>query len=232
MALAGGGAICIWNDITDEGRDDFYAWHLHEHMPERAAIPGFLRGRRYRSLDPETRPEFFTLYETRDTSILTGADYLARLNAPTDWTRRATQGFRNTARALTHVAASLGPGPGGVIATLRFAVPEKRAAEAIKRISYDCLPAAAATAQICGAHLCLTDDSASASKTAESRDRKDIQTAPSWVILLESCNIEPARDAAGALAKNLADLAGDSINAGFYRLEYERAASDGARDQA
>ena len=45
MALSGEGAICIWNDITDEGRDEFYAWHLAEHMPERVGIPGFLRGR-------------------------------------------------------------------------------------------------------------------------------------------------------------------------------------------
>src|SRR5262245_5049780 len=66
MALAGDGAICIWNDIADESRDDFYAWHLTEHMPERTAIPGFRRGRRYIACDAATRPEFFTLYETVD----------------------------------------------------------------------------------------------------------------------------------------------------------------------
>ena len=80
MALAGGGAICIWNDITPEGRDEFYAWHLHEHMPERAAIPGFRRGRRYVGLDAATSPEFFTLYETETAEVQTSAPYLARLN--------------------------------------------------------------------------------------------------------------------------------------------------------
>src|SRR5262245_21382480 len=122
MALAGSGAVCIWNDITPQGRDEFYAWHLHEHMPERAAIPGFRRGRRYVALDAATRPEFFTRYETATTAVLTGPEYLARLNAPTPWTRTVTQAFRSTSRALTRVAASLGPGLGGTLATLRFAV--------------------------------------------------------------------------------------------------------------
>ena len=46
MALAGKGAIIIWNDITPEGRDEFYDWHLHEHIPERLGVPGFRRGSR------------------------------------------------------------------------------------------------------------------------------------------------------------------------------------------
>ena len=40
MALAGKGAIIIWNDITPEGRDQFYDWHLHEHIPERLERAG------------------------------------------------------------------------------------------------------------------------------------------------------------------------------------------------
>jgi len=50
MSLAGKGAVAIWHDIVPEGRDEFYAWHGREHMPERAGIPGFLRGRRYIAL--------------------------------------------------------------------------------------------------------------------------------------------------------------------------------------
>ena len=47
----------------------------------------------------DTKPEFVTLYEIADASVATSAPYLARLNAPTDWTKRATSHFRNTARA-------------------------------------------------------------------------------------------------------------------------------------
>ena len=85
MSLAGKGAVAIWNDITAEGRAEFYAWHGVEHMPERVGIPGFLRGRRYVAHAGE--PEFFTLYETISPRTVTGPDYLARLNDPTPWTR-------------------------------------------------------------------------------------------------------------------------------------------------
>ena len=36
MSLAGAAVVAIWNDITDEGRANFYEWHNREHMPERA----------------------------------------------------------------------------------------------------------------------------------------------------------------------------------------------------
>lgn len=221
MALAGGGAVCIWNDIASEGRDEFYAWHLSEHMPERAAIPGFKRSRRYIALDAATKPEFFTLYETATTSVLTGAEYLARLNAPTSWTKTATQAFRNTSRALTTVRASVGPGAGGALATMRFAIAAGREQEAVDLIAARALPAAAAVPRIAGAHLCVTDRNASASKTAESRDRTDILAAPNWVILLEGCDESCVRTAAENVERAIGGLLDGMVIAGFYRFEYQ-----------
>src|SRR3954451_16430747 len=98
MSLLGGAVVAIWNDITPEGRDNFIEWHNREHIPERVAIPGFLRGRRYRA--DEGAPEYFTLYEARDSDVLVGADYLERLNNPTPWTKEATAHFRNTVRGV------------------------------------------------------------------------------------------------------------------------------------
>ena len=88
--LAGEGAVAIWNDIAEAGRAEFYAWHLHEHMPERVGIPGFVRGRRYRAADAATQPEFFTLYETASFQVIQGSDYLSRLNEPTEWSHAST----------------------------------------------------------------------------------------------------------------------------------------------
>ena len=51
MSLAGLGAVAIWHDLLPAGRDDFHEWHNREHMPERVAIPGFRRGRRYIAVD-------------------------------------------------------------------------------------------------------------------------------------------------------------------------------------
>ena len=220
MAEQGAGAICIWNDIMPEGRAEFYDWHLTEHMPERAAIPGFVRSRRFIAVDAQTQPEFFTLYETTDPGVLTGAAYLGRLNAPTLWTRRATQAFRNTSRALTRVVASAGPGAGGVVATLRFSVREGCESAAIEALSQGVVRAARAP-RAAGAFLCRTNESASAERTAESRERADILTAPGWALIVEACDEAAARAAMTAATGEAQALFDGAPALGVYRLEYQ-----------
>ena len=216
--LAGEGAVAIWNGITDEGRPDFYAWHLHEHMPERVGIPGFLRGRRYRAADRTTAPEFFTLYETQTFEVMLGTDYLSRLNAPTAWTKRATSHFRATSRALTRVLASFGVGPGGALLTFRFDVPSG-AAEAERARLEQALLEISRLAEITGAHLLRADETASAARTNESKDRKDIEAPPSWVLLVEACSVK-ALESAGEVLNREPVL--KSATAGRYLLEHTR----------
>jgi hypothetical protein len=222
MALSGEGAVCIWNDITPEGEAEFYAWHIEEHMPERVGIPGFRRGRRYIAEDGATSPRFFTLYETETIEVAVGQDYLNRLNAPTEWTKRATQGFRNTFRALTRVKASFGQGPGGALATLRM-TPEATERVAIgKRLAVEVLPVIAREAMITGGHLCMTDLEASAGRTEESKGRDDIQVPPDTAVLIEGCRAD-AVAAAAAKCIELAKLTGTAAPVvGLYRHEYTR----------
>ncbi len=212
--LTGEAVVAIWNGIADAGRAEFYAWHLHEHMPERVGIPGFRRGRRYIAIDAATHPEFFTLYEAVTFQVLQGQDYANRLNAPTVWTRTATSHFQNTARALARVVASDGPGMGGVALTLRFHVADPAGvAELIRRC--------AAAPRICGAHLCAGDSAASDVRTAESRERTDIEAPPGWFAMIEAT--DPA--AVGELLSDavLTDAGCSRIARGTYRLEYARA---------
>ena len=223
--LAGEGAITIWNGITPEGRAEFYAWHLHEHMAERVGIPGFLRGRRYIAATVETAPEFFTLYETETPQTLLGQDYANRLNAPTPWTKTATQGFRDTARALTRVAYSAGPGAGGMLATWRFDAADGRGEELRRRLATEVLPKLDRRGSLVGLHLCLTDSAASAVKTAESRDRTDIGAAPNWVLLAEACGLEDLQElTSGALSPGALKRLGadEEIVIGHYRFEFCR----------
>ena len=42
------GLMAFWSDIDDDYVLRYQEWHNCEHVPERVAIPGFLRGRRYR----------------------------------------------------------------------------------------------------------------------------------------------------------------------------------------
>ena len=214
--LAGEAVVAIWNGITPEGRDEFYAWHLHEHMPERVGIPGFLRGRRYIALDATTQPEFFTLYETQTMQVLQGQDYANRLNAPTPWTKRATQAFRDTSRGLARVLESRGVGVGGVLLTLRFEA-EDAAQPALAAL----VRAASEAPRVSGAHLCRSDDAASGTKTAESKDRSDITAPPSWFALVEATD---AASLAPLLAEGALAAAGarGPFRRGTYRLEYQR----------
>lgn len=184
--LCGEAVVAIWNDISKEGRAEFYDWHIREHIPERVGIPGFLRGRRYRAINSTTEPEFFTLYETETFQVLQGQDYAGRLNAPTPWTKSATSHFRNTSRGLARVLASAGEGSGGILATVRFRLSETQELE--KRVALiDAIPGIARSALITGAHLCRSDDDASGLKTAESKERTDIQAPPNWFVMVEAC---------------------------------------------
>ena len=176
MSLAGDGVVAIWNGIRDGARADFYEWHSREHMPERVAIPGFHRGRRYIAL--EGQPEYFTLYETRTTEVLSGADYLARLNSPTPWTRRVTASFTDTSRSLCRVALSLGPGEGGLMMTWRWeAAPELPLEKILRHIAEE--------PGVSGAHLCIADRAASSIDTAERKVRAVANRIPGWVVLVE-----------------------------------------------
>jgi hypothetical protein len=141
MSLAGHGALAIWHDIIPEGRDDFYAWHGREHMPERLGIPGFLRGRRYVAIDAAL--EFFNLYEAQSVEVLKGQDYSNRVNNPTPWTLRTTTHFRHVARSLCQVKATHGHGHGGLMATLRYDVQPDSLATHVGTITQQFLPKAA-----------------------------------------------------------------------------------------
>lgn len=213
--LAGEAVVAIWNGVTPEGRAEFYAWHLHEHMAERVGIPGFRRGRRYAAMDAATHPEFFTLYEADTMQVLQGQDYANRLNAPSAWTRRATQGFRDTSRALARVVESRGVGPGGVILTIRFdAQPASQDAIAAM------VRAAATRPRITGAHLCIGDAAASNVVTEEKKGRTDIQPPPSWIIMAEATDAEAL--APLFAADDLMAAGATPPQRGLYRLEFQR----------
>ena len=216
--LAGEGAVAIWNDIAEVGRAEFYAWHLHEHMPERVGIPGFVRGRRYRAADAATQPEFFTLYETASFQVIQGSDYLSRLNEPTEWTRATTAHFQTTTRSLTRVVASHGVGSGGAMLTARFDIADDTVRDVVPRLS-SALEAAARLPRISGAHLLCSDPGMSGQRTAESKDRKDLQAPARWVLLLEACD-PGAFDAALALLQQSTELRDAAV--GRYLHEYTR----------
>jgi hypothetical protein len=223
-ALLGAGAVLVWNDVTPEGRREFYEWHDKEHIPERLGIAGFRRGRRY--IKPEHSPEWFTMYEADDLSVVTSPDYLARLNTPTPATQRTLQYFRNTSRAVCRVACSMGSSNGGHMLTMRLEAPGGTG-ETLCRLAQDVLFARALDLTgVVACHLYAADESASYTDTAESRTRRfDV---PSWVVLVEMTTLLAADELRRSIdGRELADLGvrvrGD---AAIYALEISRLASD------
>mgnify|MGYP001560009845 CR=1 FL=1 len=75
--------------------------------------------------------------------------------------------------------------------------------------------------------LCATDVGASAGRTTESKDRRDVGAAPVGALLIEGCNLEPLQ----AVARRALEIVGpapDASGFGFYRHEYTRLKSDDA----
>lgn len=217
MSLLGQGVVAIWNDVAPEGSAEFYAWHNHEHMPERVGIPGFLRGRRYRAI--EAAPAYFTLYEAASTAVLAGPHYLERLNDPTPLTRHVIpKYFRNMVRGVCNVRFSAGVGAGGSIVTLRIGVEPGRGAE-LERHLASTLSAIAQMPMIAGAHLCVADAGASTIETAERKSHG--AAVPDWLVMIEGVSDEGVGAACGALIGS--DLvrrgARAGVERGLYRLE-------------
>ena len=220
MRLSGLGVVVIWHDLLPDTKDAFYEWHNREHMPERAGIPGFRRGRRY--IATAGGPEYFNLYEADSPEVLGGVDYLTRLNHPTPWTREVVASFRNVARGICRVLYSAGTGQGGALLTLRFDVPEADAAAVAAALRQRLLPPLAERIGLCGVHLCLADDAVSRIETAEKKARTEGTRIPRWVLLIEGISGLAVEAAAAALRDVSVPLGLSGFDQASYRFEYQR----------
>lgn len=221
MSLSGLGVVTIWHDLLPEAKDNFYEWHNREHMPERVGIPGFRRGRRYIAL--QGTPEYFNLYEADSPEVLSGQDYLQRLNAPTPWTREVVASFRNVVRGICRVLYSGGVGQGAVMLTLRFDVPQDAQAGIVRLLRQQVLPAIVDLRGITGAHLCRADEEGSRVETAEKRVRMDGTAIPRWILLVEGISARAVEAAAQQVRTAMAAHAAvTDLDQAVYLLEYQR----------
>ncbi len=107
-------------DLPRDREADIIAWHSEEHLPERLALPGFRRGRRYRS--STAAPKYLVLYELEALSVMESPAYIERLNNPTPWTSRSVSQFQNNFRSCFQVLLQEGRSRGGFVTF--FALPE------------------------------------------------------------------------------------------------------------
>lgn len=219
MALAGKALVAIWNDILPEMREDFFEWHPREHMVERLAIPGFLRGRRCISVDGGV--EFLTLYEIRGGEVLTSDIYKQRLTNPTPWSTKTLPAFRSNVRGACQIEFSDGYAMGGHILTLRFEAQDAREEALFAGLVKDVMPQLTALPRITGAHFVKNDVSLTGGNAGNQRGRTI--SLPQLIVLIEGSDGQAVR-AAGETFLGNAQLealgAKPDVIRSLYQLEY------------
>ncbi len=188
---AAAGLMAFWSNIDPADQLAFQQWHNCEHIPERVSIPGFLAGRRYRSTRDPNR--FLMFYETRSAEVLTGAAYLAKLNAPTPWTRQALGWFRDPARsvyALQDVAGSARPWPAPVLVVIRFDPASGKTDPAAADIDAASLEALLADPHVSRARTYRAAGKASSPSTAEAAIHGARPSALEGLLIAESDELD------------------------------------------
>jgi hypothetical protein len=89
-----------------EDEEDLNRWYAQEHLPDRMAISGFIRARRY--VSEEGEPKYLALYDLDNAAVLHAEGYLQVVQAPTRWTQRVTGALRQFLRNEYELVQSIG----------------------------------------------------------------------------------------------------------------------------
>jgi hypothetical protein len=177
MPLLGQAAMLLTFDVVDEAIAEHDGWHTHEHLPERLAIPGFLRGTRW--VTNAGSPRYMVLYEVDRLETLSSAAYLERLNNPSAWTRKMMPHYRGMSRGLCSVVRSVGYGMGGFGLLVRF-TPGRDDAGALESAVGEAMTRLAGERGIGSLHLLR--GAAAAEMTSEQRIR-GVDSGVDWALL-------------------------------------------------
>lgn len=224
--MLGKAAVAMWWDVAPEMRAEWEDWHSHEHMPERLAIPGFLRGTRWSAFSGA--PSYFTLYEAVKLATITAGAYLKRLNHPTPWSRKMMPHHLNVVRSLCRVRASFGGGLAHTVATIRFSPAPRAAASLSNWLATDALPALPERKGLAAVSLLESQPTAGVAQTTEQQIRgKD--TAADWILLICGYQAEAVQALAADEFGVNALAAHGAVNGGvrgLYRVAYSLTPKD------
>lgn len=183
---SGSGFLAIWSDVEDREETDYVHWLTREHTAERLSVPGFLGVRVFRARLPE-RCRYFILYRLADPGVIGSEPYLARLNAPSEWSRRIMPLLRNFVRGGGRVIAEAGTGEGAMAVPIICEHSEAAAARAA-------LGRLTALDRVVSARLFEVEQRQTEIATSEKSMRANDQSFP--VLLLVEALSDPALDAA------------------------------------
>jgi hypothetical protein len=99
------GLLAVWMDMPPAIEEDFNRWYNEEHLTDRMAFPGFMRVRRFVSVNGG--PKYVALYDITEGAMTSDAYMQARKN-PTPWTQRVTAGVTTNIRNEYRLVKSIG----------------------------------------------------------------------------------------------------------------------------
>ena len=220
MPLAGKGMLLTSMDIDPAEEASFNRWYDYEHLEERVAIDGFLEARRY--VAHAASPKYLCLYSTKTIDVLGSAGYRAKLDNPTDWSKKTMAQFKNMIRAVARITISRGTGRGAVLGIVRYR-PEAGQEEALRTQLKERLDPG--TAGIISMHLLESD-------TKLSGPTPEIPSAGKagygdWFVLIDGTNVNAitamlAARFTGTSAPDRCEL----VTWGIYDLMWDLAKSD------
>ncbi len=207
--MVGSGVLAIWNNCAEGSEKNYENWYQNEHLPERLGVPGFVRGRRYQSLNKDL--DFFTWYEVDTPETLRSSEYKKCLANPTPWTRKIMSGvFLNASRTVCRREIVAGETFGSAAVTFSF---EKEFDEKEVRLIADSHYDPATTARV---ELWVSDEKTENSAMAEEAIRGQ-DTKIAGCLLLEFLRDYDAVAVLDRLKAHLPQASG-----GIFRLLCER----------
>jgi hypothetical protein len=220
MPLAGKGMLLTSMDIDPADEEEFNRWYDREHLEERVAIDGFLEARRY--LAHTGSPKFLFLYSTKAIEVLDSPPYRARLNNPTDWSKKVMARFKNMIRVVARITASRGVGRGGVLGIVRLR-PNAGKEDALRTELRSRLDPGDLNG-IISMHLIEADAKLSGPTTEVPGAGS---SAADWFVLVDGTNVSAITNALAARFTGTAAPSGaELISSGIYDLLWDLAKSD------
>jgi hypothetical protein len=217
MPLLGKAAMLLSFDIVPEAIVEHDDWHTHEHLPERLAIPGFVRGSRW--VAEQGRPRYFVIYEVRELAVLTSAAYLERLNNPSPWTSKMMKHYRGMTRGFCTVTGSFGAGMGQAGLLVRFKPAPGTEPSLRKWLLQDAMPGLPSKPGLGSAHL--FEGAVAPPMTSEQRIR-GADAGFDWAVLVTGYGREAVASLAQAELGNarLQQQGATGVAAAMYRMDY------------
>jgi hypothetical protein len=219
MPLRGRAFLPMWSGLLQGYERELDRWHTIEHMPERLGVPGFLRGRRYMHTKASDHT-MFILYEAAHIETFRSPGLLARLNDPTEWSKRVQPGLVNFIRGPCQTLVSFGEGVGGALVAIRVLgeIGDKAGA------GHSLVSAAPAIARLHGVtavHIGQHVPDIASAETAETRLRPAASARGfSFVVLVEGIGIPQLEDVTSDVVDIATAASSGSCEAGVYRLAY------------